>query len=58
MKNQLFSFQVNRWVVILFWIGVLAIFLVIYFFYPSLFNQMRQVSYQDTPYVDTPRNPP
>ncbi len=47
-------FRIRRSTVIIFWLVVLAIFLSIYFFAPSLYNQMRQVSYQKTPYVDTP----
>lgn len=57
MQNNGFQFRVKRSTVILFWLSVLAIFLGIYFFAPSLFNQMRQVSYQNTPYVDTPMKP-
>jgi uncharacterized protein YpmB len=57
MRYQGFQFRVRRSTIIIFWILVLAIFLSIYFFFPSLFNQMRQVSYQNTPYVDTPLKP-
>lgn len=57
MQNNGFQFRIRRSTIILFWLCVLAIFLGIYFFAPSLFNQMRQVSYQNTPYVDTPIKP-
>lgn len=49
-----FQFRVRKSTILIFWLVILAIFLSIYFFAPSLFNQMRQVSYQNTPYVDTP----
>ncbi|CUI17334.1 putative secreted protein [Candidatus Protochlamydia naegleriophila] len=42
---------------ILFWLAILLTFLVIYFFFPSLFNQMRESSYQDTPYINLPGSP-
>lgn len=54
MRNDWLQFRVRRSTVIIFWLIILAIFLGIYFFYPSLYNQMRQVSYQSTPYVNTP----
>jgi hypothetical protein len=54
MRNDWLQFRVKHSTIIIFWLAVLAIFLSIYFFAPSLFNQMRQVSYQNTPYVDTP----
>lgn len=57
MSNDWFQFKVRRSTVILFWLFVIVIFLGIYFFAPSIFNQMRQVSYQNTPYVDTPQGP-
>lgn len=52
-----FNFHFRRSTTIIFWLVVLAIFLGIYFFAPSLFNRIRQVSYQNTPYVDTPLHP-
>lgn len=54
MGHDEFRFRISRWVIIIFWVAALAIFFGIYFFAPSLFNEMRQVSYQNTPYVDTP----
>lgn len=57
MQDEWFKFRVRRSTVIIFWLLVLAIFLGIYFLAPSLYNQMRQVSYQNTPYVDTPLKP-
>ncbi len=57
MPNDWLQFRIRRSTVITFWLVILAIFLGIYFFAPSLFNQMRQVSYQNTPYVDTPLKP-
>jgi len=57
MQNNWFQFRVNRTVILVFWSIVLAIFLGIYLFAPSIFNQMRQVSYQNTPFVDTPMRP-
>lgn len=54
MGKDWLQFRIKRSTVIIFWLLVLVIFLSIYFFAPSLFNQMRQVSYQNTPYVDTP----
>lgn len=57
MQNDWLTFRVRRSTVIIFWLIVIAIFLGIYFFAPSLYNQMRQVSYQNTPYVDTPLHP-
>lgn len=57
MQNDWFRFRVRRSTVIIFWLLVLILFLGIYFFSPSIFNQMRQVSYQKTPFVDTPLHP-
>jgi uncharacterized membrane protein affecting hemolysin expression len=57
MRDDWLRFRVRRSTVIIFWLLIVAIFLGIYFFAPSLFNQMRQVSYQNTPYVDTPLRP-
>ena len=57
MQNDGFQFRVSRLTIIIFWVIVLAIFLGIYLFAPSLFNQMQQASYQNTPYVDTPLSP-
>lgn len=57
MRNDWFLFRIRRSTVIIFWLVVLAIFLGIYFFAPSLYNQMRQVSYQNTPFVNPPINP-
>lgn len=57
MQDDWLKFRVRRSTVIIFWLAVLGIFLGIYFFFPSLFNQMRQVSYQNTPFVDTPLKP-
>lgn len=57
MKNQWFKVPIRRSTVLLFWVTVIAVFLLIYFFAPSLFNQMRQVTYQNTPYVNTPIQP-
>lgn len=54
MKNEWFRVRINRSTVIIFWLIVLIIFLGIYFFRPTLFNQMRQTTYQNTPFVDTP----
>lgn len=42
---------------ILFWLVIVLTFLAIYFFFPSLFNQMRESSYQDTPYINLPGSP-
>lgn len=47
-------FRIRRSTIVIFWLSVLVIFLAIYFFAPSLINQMRQATYQNTPYVDTP----
>ncbi len=52
-----FLIKIPRWIIIAFWVILIAGFGVIYWFYPSLYNQMRQVSYQNTPYVDTPLKP-
>lgn len=57
MRDEWIRFRIRRSTVIIFWLLVLAIFLGIYFFAPSLYNQMRQVSYQNTPYVNTPMGP-
>lgn len=57
MKRNLFYFQTSYKVIIIFWVTVLAILLGIYFFAPSVFNQMRQASYQDTPYINLPNSP-
>ncbi len=57
MRGEWFKFQIRRSTVLVFWLLVLLIFLGIFFFYPSLFNQMRQATYQNTPYVDTPLHP-
>lgn len=54
MAKDWFQFRIRRSTIIIFWMIVLIIFLIIYFFFPSLFNQMRQSSYQETPYVNTP----
>lgn len=54
MKNNWFLFRMSRLAVLIFWILVAATFLLIYLFAPSLFNEMRQASYQSTPYVNTP----
>lgn len=57
MANEWFRTSIRRSTVIIFWLVVLAIFAGIYFFAPSIFNQMRQATYQNTPYVDTPGVP-
>ncbi len=57
MRDDWLRFRIRRSTVIIFWLLVLVIFLGIYFFAPSLYNQMRQASYQSTPYVDTPGSP-
>lgn len=57
MRKERFKFHMRRSTILIFWLIVLAIFLGIYFFNPSLFNQMRQFSYQKTPFVDTPLKP-
>ncbi len=57
MQKNWFTTPINRRVVIIFWLVVLVVFLSIYFFAPSVYNQMRQESYQDTPFVDTPSSP-
>ena len=57
MRNEWMKFRVKRSTVVIFWLTILTIFLIIYLFFPSLFHQMRQVSYQNTPYVDTPMRP-
>ena len=57
MRRGWFQFRVKHSTIIIFWLMVLMVFLGIYLFVPSLFNQMRQVSYQNTPYVDTPLKP-
>lgn len=57
MRGEWPKFRVRRSTVIIFWVAVILILLSVYFFYPSLYNQMRQVSYQNTPFVDTPLHP-
>lgn len=54
--KEWFKISVRRSTVLIFWLLVLLIFAIIYFFAPSLFNQMQQTTYQNTPYVNTPRN--
>lgn len=54
MKDEWIRFRIRRSTILIFWFLVVAIFIGIYFFFPSIFNQMRQVTYQNTPYVDTP----
>ena len=57
MRYDWLRFRVRRSTVIIFWLLVLILFLGIYLFRPSIFNQMRQASYQNTPFVDTPLHP-
>lgn len=57
MRNDWIQFRVRRSTVIIFWLVIFTILLGIYFFSPSLYNRMRQVSYQNTPFVDTPLHP-
>ncbi|MBS4163868.1 Uncharacterized protein PRO82_001174 [Candidatus Protochlamydia amoebophila] len=57
MKVPLFSFKMSRLALIIFWFIIGLIFLGIYAFDSTLFNKMRQVSYQDTPYINLPSGP-
>lgn len=57
MRNEWSRIPIRRSTIIIFWLVILAIFGGIYFFAPSLYHQMRQTSYQNTPYVDTPMKP-
>ena len=54
MKNNWFLFRMSPRAVLIFWLIVVTTFVVIYFFAPSLFNEMRQAAYQNTPFVNTP----
>lgn len=54
MKKSFFEFRISRRGVIVFWLLIISVFLGIYFFKPSLFYQMQQATYQNTPYVNTP----
>jgi hypothetical protein len=56
MSNGWYTRPFNRTTVIIFWLVVLAIFVGLYLYSPSLFNQVRQTPYQKTPYVNTPMN--
>lgn len=55
MSNAWFKKPIRSKTIILFWLVILGIFLGIAIFFPSLINRMRQTSYQETPYVNTPR---
>ena len=56
MSGNFFEFRISRTIVIVFWLIVIGVFLGIYFFKPSLFYQMQQATYQNTPYVNTPND--
>jgi len=54
MGSDRFGFRISKYAVLIFWVIILLVFLGIYFFNPSLLNRMRQASYQETPFVNTP----
>lgn len=54
MKNGRIKIKISRWKVIVFWALVISILVGIYFFQPGLINRMRQTTYQETPFVNTP----
>lgn len=54
MKKEWFNVKISYGTIFIFWFLVALIFLYVIFYNPSLFNQMQQASYTQTPYVNTP----